>query len=407
MSLTDPSGNTTSWQHDIEGRVSQKTYADGSACTYSYDSSGRLAFRTDALGQRTDYAYNQDNTLAYKEYDYAVNPTAVVTYSYDPDYMRLTSVEKDDWGTISYSYNPYITDPTATTTGAGQVSEITNDVIPDSDITYSYDVLGRVTNRSINGASNSTTWAYDPMSRVTSETNPLGEFDYTYVDDAAGYSKGTTRLSSVSYPNGQVSNFNWFGNQGDQRLQGIVNLKSDGTCLSQFAYGYDPAGEITAWQQQLGPFYNHVSKLGYDLAGQLTSAQAGSGGLMGAPYQSQNFYSYDASGNRIGAQQFTTTYLVVFGSTSVGDVVSITVNDAGLSGGQETVSYTVQSGDDLSAVAAGLSAAVNADSNLSNIGVDSNVSGAYIYLFSASVNFTSYTEGNGSTDYVAGVDNRA
>lgn len=35
------------------------------------------------------------------------------------------------------------------------------------------------------------------MSRITSETNTLGTFGYTYVDDVAGLSKGTTRSLCV------------------------------------------------------------------------------------------------------------------------------------------------------------------------------------------------------------------
>ena len=49
-----------------------------------------------------------------------------------------------------------------------------NDVIANSDVTYSFDALGRTTNRSINGSSNSIDWTYDAMSRVTSEDNALG-----------------------------------------------------------------------------------------------------------------------------------------------------------------------------------------------------------------------------------------
>jgi hypothetical protein len=55
-----------------------------------------------------------------------------------------------------------------------------------------------------------------------------------------------------------------------------------------------------------------------------------------------------------GPQQIT-----VGGVATAGDVVAFVVSDAGLSGGQKTVSYTVQTGDDLSAVAAGLAGAVN------------------------------------------------
>ncbi len=80
-----------------------------------------------------------------------------------------------------------------------------NNVIANSDITYSYDSLGRTTNRSINSTSNSITWSYDAMSRITNETNALGSFGYAYVDDVSGSSKGTMRLASIAYPNSQTT----------------------------------------------------------------------------------------------------------------------------------------------------------------------------------------------------------
>src|SRR5262249_26779891 len=160
------------------------------------------------------------------------------------------------------------TDPfAAPTTGGGRLQSVTNSVIPNSGITYTYDALGRTTNRSINGATNSITWGYDAMSRVTSEANALGTFTYTYVDDTPGSSKGTTRLASIAYPNSQTTNFSWYNNLGDQRLQQISNLNPSSAILSQFGYTYDAAGEITQWTQQRGTNTAFNWNIGYDLAG--------------------------------------------------------------------------------------------------------------------------------------------
>src|SRR6202042_2134486 len=138
------------------------------------------------------------------------------------------------------------------------------------------------------------------MSRITAESNALGSFGYSYVDNVSGSSKGTLRLSSISYPNSQVTNFSWYGNTGDQRLQQISNLNPSAATLSQFNYSYDSAGEITQWQQQQNGnnlYYN----LGYDLAGQLTSAQAGSGSPL-PPFAHENYYAYDRASNRSSGQ---------------------------------------------------------------------------------------------------------
>jgi RHS repeat-associated protein len=388
-SLTDANGNKTQWLHDLEGRVTTKKLQDGTPTYFFYDLVGRLSSRQDSLNQITSYTYNVDNSLSQKSYSNVVNPTSTVSYTYDANYPRLTSVA-NGWGTNSYTYYPYITSPSSTTTGAGKIATATNNVISNSDISYSYDVIGRTTNRSINGSSNSTTWSYDQMSRVTNESNTLGSFGYNYVDDVSGNSRGVTRLSSVNYPNGQVTNYNWLGNLGDQRLQGIANLKSDGTCLSQFAYGYDSAGEITAWQQQQGPTSNQVFALTYDKAGQLIASKGDAFGTIGAPFSNQNLYTYDRGSNRTGEQKYLTTVANVGGTATAGDVVTITISDSGLAGGQEAVGYTVQSGDGIPQITNGLASAISADTNLQNIGVSSNSSDTQVYIYCASVNVTTF-----------------
>ena len=85
-----------------------------------------------------------------------------------------------------------------------------------------YDALGRVTGRSINGTANASSWSYDAMNRVTGIVNPLGTFTPAYVDQgASGGDKGTTRLASMTYPTGQVTNSSYFSTTYDERLQEI------------------------------------------------------------------------------------------------------------------------------------------------------------------------------------------
>ena len=68
--------------------------------------------------------------------------------------------------------------------------------LPDDTIAYSYEVLGRVTSRAINGVPLVLT--YDALGRVTQEVHALGTFLYGY-DGVSG------RLAMVTYPNGQTS----------------------------------------------------------------------------------------------------------------------------------------------------------------------------------------------------------
>jgi hypothetical protein len=86
---------------------------------------------------------------------------------------------------------------------------------------YGYDELGRVANRSINGAANAASVQYDSLDRVQNVTNLLGSFNYAYVNR-------TGRLDHVDLPNGQKTQYMYFDNFGDQRLKQIKDPEGDG-----------------------------------------------------------------------------------------------------------------------------------------------------------------------------------
>lgn len=72
---------------------------------------------------------------------------------------------------------------TATLGGGGSLAQVTNNVIANSTISYSYDQFGRLVNHMIDGGNSNTKLSYDVIDRVTSQTNPLGTFAFQYVDD--------------------------------------------------------------------------------------------------------------------------------------------------------------------------------------------------------------------------------
>ena len=150
--------------------------------------------------------------------------------------------------------------------------------LANDTITYTYDELGRVVNRAINGVA--TTQVHDALERVTSETNVLGTFTYGYVG-------ATGRLQLVTYPNGQTSSYAYFDTLGDLRLQAIHHRKPDTSTLSKFDpstllgvalslskddFAYDTVGNILTWQQQADSDAPTVWQYGFDRADQLTAA---------------------------------------------------------------------------------------------------------------------------------------
>src|SRR6185503_20268363 len=91
--LTDPMGRTTTWRHDIQGRVKCKEYASGARVSFLYENAlSRLSQRIDEQLQVTQYDYNLDHTLSRITYTNAVVPTSPVTFTYDARYGRLRSM---------------------------------------------------------------------------------------------------------------------------------------------------------------------------------------------------------------------------------------------------------------------------------------------------------------------------
>lgn len=288
-SLTDPMGRTTIWGNDVQGRVTSKTFADGSSITYAYENStSRLRRRIDEKLQVTQYSYHLDDTLNETSYANAVVATPPVSYTYDPNYEREISMT-DGTGTTLYSYVRITGEPSF---GAGELATV-DGPLPNDTITFGYDELGRRVSTAINGIASTVT--FDAAGRVLSTTNALGMFNETYAGNSF-------RKTSQSYPNGQTTEFTYTGNLLDRRLQKITH-KMGVTLVSESIYGRDVRGQITSWSQQAGVQTPSVYNFGFDAADQLTTATV-SGGSDGVH---AFVYNYDPAGNRLSEQIDTTT----------------------------------------------------------------------------------------------------
>lgn len=283
--IVDPLKQTTTFTRDLQGRVISKTFADGKSIVYKYENAtSRLKEVKDARGQKMQYSYFTDDNLKQADYINAAAATPSVSFTYDSVHNRMRTVT-DATGTTTYTYYPINATP-----GAGHLA--TEDgPLPNDVIAYTYDSLGSVKSRSINGVT--TSIVYDALGRIVSENNALGSFVYNYVDQ-------TERLSSVALPNGQTTVFDYYDPLGDQQLKQIWNKASNGTTLSKFNYEYNNEEQITKWTQQAGTATPAYVVLGYDLADQLIAAtrkdQATSAVLK------RYAYRYDKAGNRTSEQ---------------------------------------------------------------------------------------------------------
>jgi RHS repeat-associated protein len=272
VSMTDPAGNVTTWNRDVQNRVTSKILADGSTTQYTYDPmTGRLIQLTDPSGQVATMTYLPDGNLAQVVHSNTSAPVDPITFTYDPNYNRLTSLT-DGTGTTSLAYGH------TGLAGAMRLASVTGP--RGENVTYSYDELGRMVARSVDGVA--LTLGYDPLGRITSETNALGRFVFNYVG-------ATGRLQSSSYPNRQSARYSYFDNLGDQRLKQILNQAADQSVLSQFDFTYLSAGEIRSLTTPQRSY-----NFSYDAGGQLTGVNVSGGSTFA--------YSYDAAGNRIAEQ---------------------------------------------------------------------------------------------------------
>jgi RHS repeat-associated protein len=297
-SIVDPNGNKTTWTRDLQARVTSKVYADNSVISYVYENTtNRLKSMTDPKNQRTNYSYFMDDDLKQISYTSTAGqplsapniPTASVNFTYDPVYNRVIT-RTDGTGLTTHAYNPV---PISPTLGAGMLAS-TDGPLPNDTISYGYDELGRSTTRSINGAVNQSSTQYDALGRAQSTTNPLGTFNYAYVNT-------TGRIDHVDYPSGQKTQYAYFDNLGDQRLRQIRNLDPPTGVISQFDYTYNAVGNIMGWAQaNSGQTAAQRYDFGYDGADQLRSAvlKDANTQVVWKDYR----YDYDDAGNRKSEQ---------------------------------------------------------------------------------------------------------
>ena len=306
-SLTDPMGRTTTWHTDVQGRTVAKQYADGSQVRYQYENTtSRLRLKIDEKQQITQFSWNRDDTLRSVTYNNATIPTPSVSFTYGPDYERVTSMT-DGTGTTRYSYHPIADTPTL---GAGALASL-DGPLADDTITFDYDELGRVAHRTINGVESE--MSFDAAGRLVGLNNVLGAFSYAY-DGPSG------RVISNSFPNGQVTERSFGNTFQDLLLQRITHTVGT-TPISEFLYGHDvPRGSITTWSQQDAAQPPSLHTFSYDAVNQLLSDSVTNAGIQ----VNSSAYTYDPAGNRlseqIGSSNYTATYngLNEIGTTTSG-----------------------------------------------------------------------------------------
>lgn len=282
--------NKTTFQRDVQTRVTKKIYANNSEEVYTYEpSTSRLQTFKDAKNQTRTYAYDLADSVLQVAYSNAQYATPTQTYAYSPVYPRLTSASRGGSAT-TFTYYPVTT---AGTLGANQLYEVDGPISGTTDkLVYTYDELGRVLSAKINGTGDTVT--YDALGRVASAVNPLGTFTYAYINQ-------TPRVDTITRTGGQFTvDYGYLPNAQDQRLSEIKTMGPSAAVISKFNSTYDAAGDIKTWtQQQAGN--PQIWTLGYDAARQLRSVMV-KDGVSNSALDTYG-YGYDGAGNRSSWQK--------------------------------------------------------------------------------------------------------
>jgi RHS repeat-associated protein len=319
--IKDPAGNTTSFNFDLQDRITSRQYPDGSKALYTYElTTSRLNSLTNANGLGATYAYNADNTLSAILSGPQPGAVPFVTFTYDRVIRRLV-IMKDTFGTTEYGYYP---DSSGTPLRGG--GQLASERGPYGDIvSYKYDALGRAISRSIGRGTpvtippiprtgQSETLTFDNLGRISSVTNVLGTFSYTYL----GASRRISAISSAHGPNEIVTYYDVNEDNLVKQISWTVvpphfpSPHPARVLLASFNYGYDADDEITQitfggshvnFPSGLGASTSATSyRLNYDADSELLGVTP-VGNAPGANYA----YSYSSAFNMLSSQTGNTT----------------------------------------------------------------------------------------------------
>jgi len=186
---------------DVLDRILIQSDANGTVSTNTFDNLGRLltTWRAGETNARVTYAYTSGYASATSETDALGNAR---TFDFDRAQRKTSEVQVGIW-TNSFTYFPagdlqYLDDGRANRTewkydGFGRVTEKWYQSQTNADLVYSYDALGRLTNRfsrtdNPGTAGYDTVYSYDAGGSLTNATSASysGNVARSYAYDALG-----------------------------------------------------------------------------------------------------------------------------------------------------------------------------------------------------------------------------
>lgn len=219
---------TTQYQYDPNGNLTQIIDPNGHGTQQQYDSLDRLIHHTDALNAQTDYHYDAQD--------------------------RLVQVTDANNHSTVYSYN-----------GLGDLTQLDS---PNTGITqYSYDSAGNLAKKTDAGGVTAT-YQYDVLSRLLGIDYPGMEADVVnrYDGGTANIANQKGRLSSTR--RGDIETAQRYDVRGNLLESGVQNIASSSP-ISDIVYHYDVDDRV----YEIQPSTERSIQNLYDAAGQIKRVQ--------------------------------------------------------------------------------------------------------------------------------------
>jgi RHS repeat-associated protein len=321
LSFTDPENHTTSYTYASLFGLTTTTYSDSEYETYIYDDVGNIISFTDCNGNTASYTYDDIYRLIEIEYE----DQSTVSYTYDLNSNR-TRMDDDAPSTgdyVDYTYDQW-----------NRLLTETRNISQDSyPVTYQYDVTSRVTQLTYPD-SMQILYDYDDLNRITEIKRYIDGQNDEILFDNTQYDVENL-LTQFDYGNDIQATYTY--DSRDRPL--TIDVKDGVTSLLDLDYTYDNNSNITqlinGWRDTNSTWHSETESYSYDGLDRLTSASC--------TFWSHT-YTYDKVGNRAGKDSITYTINSVNEVTALSDGTSFTYNDNGnrtqKTNGDDTWDYT-------------------------------------------------------------------
>ena len=289
-SVTDPLNNVTSYIYDDLGRVVEvrdpfynPATPEDHVTRYQYDSLGNITQSIDRNGLRTEFEYDHRNNLTLEQWFEGTTLVAEDTYTYNA-VGNLAEVVGEN-ATYTYQYD-----------SLNRLSEVVSvsAFSPTTTISYVYDELGRITNRSDNlgvGIASS----YDLRGRLTDLAwtgDSITDVSTSFSYNALGSLTEVSRFLA-SDPGSSTTTSEYVYDLAG-RLTNVTHSDGGGALTAGYEYTFDFRSLVTnEVRTHADASFNETLEFTFDGRGQLTATNS--------TLRSNEFYTYDANGNRLSS----------------------------------------------------------------------------------------------------------